>query len=112
MPIQHIVKTGDTISAIAKRYGVPVSSVSGFRSNDPNVIFPEEVLTIQTPQEQPQFPASEAGNCGCSCGVCIVNTSSGKITFGSFERKPDTEETGTPYLLAIALIVSPVLTIC
>ena len=60
MPIQHIVKTGDTISAIAKRYGVPVSSVSGFRSNDPNVIFPEEVLTIQTPQEQPQFPASEA----------------------------------------------------
>ena len=60
MPIQYTVKTGDTVNAIAKRYNVPVSAMSGFRSNDPDVIFPEEILTIQTPQEQPQAPASEA----------------------------------------------------
>jgi len=47
MAIQHTVQAGDTVSAIAKRFNVPTSAVSGFRSNDPNVIFPGETLTIQ-----------------------------------------------------------------
>ena len=47
MAIQHTVQAGDTVSAIAKRFNVPTSAVSGFRSNDPNVIFPGEVLNIQ-----------------------------------------------------------------
>jgi len=40
------VKSGDTLSAIAKKAGVKVGDISGFRSGDPNLIFPGEVLTI------------------------------------------------------------------
>lgn len=58
MPIQHTVRVGDTISGIAQKLGVPISAVSGFRSNDPNVIFPGEILTIQAPQETPQAPSA------------------------------------------------------
>lgn len=43
---QYKVQPGDTLSAIASRYGVPVSSIQGFRSGDPNLIYPNEVLTI------------------------------------------------------------------
>lgn len=45
------VKTGDTIGAIAKRYGVPTTAVTGFRSQDPNTIFPDEVLEIDETQK-------------------------------------------------------------
>ena len=63
MAQQFKVQSGDTVSSIAKRFNVPTSAVSGFRSNDPNTIFPDEILTIddsqsltpQTPQDpQPQ----------------------------------------------------------
>lgn len=47
MAITHKVKTGETVGAIAERFGVDPSAVSGFRSNDPSVIFPDEILTIQ-----------------------------------------------------------------
>ena len=56
MPQQHIVQAGDTVSAIAKRFGVPTSSVSGFRSNDPNTIFPGETLNIQPSVASPDDP--------------------------------------------------------
>jgi len=52
MAITHKVQAGDTVSAIAKRFNVPVSAVSGFRSNNANVIFPGEVLTVATPAEE------------------------------------------------------------
>lgn len=50
--IQHKVSAGETVSSIAKRFNVPTSAVQGFRSNDPNVIFPDETLTIDTTQAQ------------------------------------------------------------
>lgn len=57
MAQQFRVQAGDTVSGIAKRFNVPTSAVSGFRSNDPNVIFPDEVLTINTDQGlTPQTP--------------------------------------------------------
>lgn len=52
MPNQYTVKAGDTVDAIAKRFGTTRENVSGFRSNDPNVILPGELLTINPPAQQ------------------------------------------------------------
>ena len=38
------VKTGDTLSSIAARLGVSWTQLSGYRSGNPNVIYPGEVL--------------------------------------------------------------------
>ena len=40
------VKAGDNLSTIAQRYGVPISAISGYRSGNPNLIYPGEKLTI------------------------------------------------------------------
>ena len=58
MAQQYTVKPGDTVSAIAKRFGVTPAQVQGFRSNDPNVIFPDEVLTIQDAPQATQAPVT------------------------------------------------------
>jgi len=42
----YTVKPGDTLSAIGSQFGVPYSQISGFRSGNPNLIYPGEVLTI------------------------------------------------------------------
>ncbi|MCI6532175.1 MAG: GH25 family lysozyme [Bifidobacterium animalis] len=42
----YVVQPGDTLSAIAARFGVGINAISGYRSGDPNVIYPNEVLTI------------------------------------------------------------------
>ncbi len=56
----YTVQTGDTLGAIAKRFNVPISAVSGFRSNDPNTIFPGEVLSINAPVTPiPQSPQGQ-----------------------------------------------------
>ena len=45
----YVVQPGDTLSAIAARFGVGINDISGYRSGDPNVIYPNEVLTIGGP---------------------------------------------------------------
>lgn len=42
----HIVRAGDTISDIARRFGVGVNDVTGFKSGNPNLIFPGETLSV------------------------------------------------------------------
>lgn len=42
----YTVKSGDTLSSIAAKFGVSTSQISGYRSGNPNVIYPGEVLTI------------------------------------------------------------------
>lgn len=61
MALTHTVQAGDTVSAIARRYGVPTSSVTGYRSGNANVINPGEVLNIGS---APTPPANtiNAGN--------------------------------------------------
>ena len=55
------VQAGDTLSAIAQRYGVPVSAISGYRSGNPNLIYPGEMLTIAGQQPaQPVQPRQSA----------------------------------------------------
>lgn len=42
----YTVVAGDTLSAIAKKLGVPMSSITGYKSGDPNKIGIGEVLTV------------------------------------------------------------------
>lgn len=42
----YTVQAGDTISGIAAKLGVSTSAISGYRSGNPNLIYPGEVLTI------------------------------------------------------------------
>jgi LysM repeat protein/Txe/YoeB family toxin of Txe-Axe toxin-antitoxin module len=57
---QYTVMPGDTLGAIALKFGVPLSSITGYRSGDPNRIFSGETLTIGQPAAaapaQPQNP--------------------------------------------------------
>jgi len=46
MSQKYTVKSGDTLSAIAKQYGVGTGSISGYKSGNPNLIYPNEVLSI------------------------------------------------------------------
>ena len=46
MPNTYEVKSGDTLSAIASRLGVPINQIKGYRSGDPNLIYPGEKLTV------------------------------------------------------------------
>jgi len=58
---QYTVKSGDTLSAIAKKYGVGIDSISGYKSGNANLIYPNEVLNIDNPVQStptntpPQF---------------------------------------------------------
>ena len=42
----YTVQAGDTLSGIAAKFGVSISAISGYRSGNPNIIYPGEVLTI------------------------------------------------------------------
>jgi len=55
------VKKGDTLSDLARQQGVNVSDISGFRSGDPNLIFPGENLTINKPSKEATVVSSDKG---------------------------------------------------
>lgn len=42
----YTVQAGDTLSGIAAKFGVSTSAISGYRSGNPNLIYPGEVLKI------------------------------------------------------------------
>ena len=42
----YTVQAGDTLSGIAAKLGVSTSQISGYRSGNPNLIYPGETLTI------------------------------------------------------------------
>lgn len=46
MATQYKVQKGDTLGAIAKKYGVGISDISGYRSGDPNKIYEGETLSF------------------------------------------------------------------
>jgi LysM repeat protein len=47
-PTTHEVKAGETLSQIGQRYGVDWRQITGYRSGDPNLIYPGETLNIPT----------------------------------------------------------------
>jgi LysM repeat protein len=63
MATTYKVKSGDTLSAIASKYGVKVSDISGYKSGNPNLIYSGEVLSIgggQAPAPTPTTGSSPA----------------------------------------------------
>ncbi|MEM4271324.1 MAG: LysM domain-containing protein [Candidatus Pacearchaeota archaeon] len=56
--IQYVVKQGDTLSAIAKKYGVKITDITGYKSGNPNIIYPGETLIIsQSKQQTSEIPS-------------------------------------------------------
>lgn len=53
------VKKGDTLGGIAKNLGVSIDQISGYRSGNKNLIFPDETLTIGTQPKITQDQASK-----------------------------------------------------
>lgn len=47
------VKKGDTLSGIAQKYGVGVGDITGYRSGNKDLIFPDEQLTIGKQEAAP-----------------------------------------------------------
>ena len=68
-PNGYTVQAGDTASGIATKLGIPLANISGFRSGNPNLIFPGETLNVlktpiapipgAQPQQQPPAPAAQ-----------------------------------------------------
>lgn len=44
--IKYTVQSCDNLSTIAQRFGVSINQITGYRSGNPNLIYPGEVLTI------------------------------------------------------------------
>ncbi|MDD3999870.1 MAG: LysM domain-containing protein [Bacilli bacterium] len=53
----YIVQPGDTLSAIASKLGVKPTDLSGYKSGNPNLIYPKEVL--QVGQSAPVAPVTQ-----------------------------------------------------
>jgi len=46
-PTSYTVQAGDTLGAIAGKLGVPVSQLTGYRSGNPNLIYPGEMISVK-----------------------------------------------------------------
>ncbi len=57
MAVQYTVRKGDTLSAIASAQGVKLGDISGYRSGNPDLIRPGEVLSIN--KAAPPAPGSQ-----------------------------------------------------
>ena len=58
----YTVQAGDTLSQIAQRYGTTVGDITGYRSGNPDLIYPGEQLTIgggMTPTQPAAQPATQ-----------------------------------------------------
>lgn len=42
----YVVQPGDTLSGIGAKFGVPYGQITGYKSGNPNLIYPGETLTI------------------------------------------------------------------
>lgn len=61
---QYTVRPGDTLSGIGARHGVDWHGITGYRSGNPNLIFPGEVLNIPERQGATQPPPQQTSGGG------------------------------------------------
>lgn len=81
----YTVKKGETLSGIGKKMGVDWKKITGYKSGDPNLIYPGEKLNI--PGEEPVTPTATPGSL-LGLGDEVKNRALGAGTPG--------EETETP----------------
>lgn len=79
MPTNYTVKQGDTLSKIASQYGVPTSQISGYKSGNPNLIYPGEQLVIPTASPQQSQLTPEQIKAGYSTIQGPYNPVTGKL---------------------------------
>ncbi len=78
MAQNYTVQTGDNLSTIAQRFGVDYKQISGYKSGNPNLIYPGEVLNIPD-KANPAVPANPTNpvNPAPSTPASVVPTSAG-----------------------------------
>jgi len=85
----YIVKPGDTLSKIGAQLGVDWKQITGYRSGNPKLIYPGEVLTIPTatPTPTPTEQATEIRNQleGETTKPSKIETEIGKFTNGEYD---------------------------
>lgn len=86
MAQSHTVQKGDTLGAIARRLGTSVSNLQGFRSGDPNLIYPGETITVKSPvsNEATQRSNTIKSELSDSPTATLDNTG-GNSSFGGFD---------------------------
>ena len=57
----YIVQKGETLSSIGKKAGVDWKKITGYKSGDPNLIYPGEKLTLPDTAPQPSNIISQLG---------------------------------------------------
>lgn len=82
-PQEYVVKPGDTLNAIAQRLGVAPSSITGYRSGNPNRIAIGESLQVSKMPGTPSTITSAplASNSTGQTGATTPTTSTGKTPF-------------------------------
>lgn len=100
MPTNYTVQSGDTLSKIASQYGVASTQISGYKSGNPNLIYPGEQLVIPTaepPQVQSYQPPQQANVSGLT-GEPPLNTNVSTTDYAV--------PTTSPYTADIAAILA------
>lgn len=76
MAQSYTVQHGDTLGAIAQKYGVNPTAITGYKSGNPNLIMPGEVLTIQGGAQPAGIPAAAPAASPAPAAPAPTNSSS------------------------------------
>ena len=77
---QHLVKTGETLSGIAKKYGKTVAQLTNWNNlKNPNLILPETYLFVEKPSSSDTSGSSKPANNGLY-GAKLVKNEKAKFT--------------------------------
>ncbi len=97
MASSYTVQSGDTASQIASNLGVNLGDISGYRSGDPNKIYPGEVLNVNSktdasaaPASTPSTPVTSEGATYKSVVPTIPTTPANTVNASDLTAKPFT----------------------
>lgn len=80
----YTVQSGDTLSAIASRMGVPISQLTGYQSGNPNLIYPGEVITVKGNSTTPTGTSNSV-----TSSSLLPSTSSYNLSSTSYNTNSD-----------------------
>ena len=96
MATTYTVKSGDTLSKIGQQYGVPINQISGYKSGNPDLIYPGEVLNIG--QTQPSQTGKFAIQPIALGGTLTSPQVNGSAAQASASFQPPLQPNGQPKL--------------